>query len=149
MPIYLWFVVLCVFGLFVFRFWPVSVSDISDDPFNTKPPQKPNYYISTDVEGEFAIPAIELQAALEALIAKQSRLIEVSRSDVAGYQASYVVRSFIMGFPDFLSIKIEENSPKASTIKLFSRSKFGYSDLGVNRKRIQGLLFALRQDLGA
>jgi len=149
MPIYLWFVVLCVFGLFVFRFWPVSVSDISDDPFNTKPPQKPNYYISTDVEGEFAIPAIELQTAIEALIAKQPRLKEVSRSDAAGFQATYVVRSFIMGFPDFLSIKIEEDTPTTSTIKLFSRSKFGYSDLGVNRKRIQGLLFALRQDLGA
>lgn len=149
MPIYLYFVVLCLFGLFVFRFWPISVSEISNDPFNTKAPQKPNYYISTDVEGKFAIPAIKLKTAIEAQIAKQPCLKEVLRIDATGFQATYVVRSFIMGFPDFLSIKIEEDTPKTSTIKLFSRSKFGYSDLGVNRKRIQGLLFSLRQDLGA
>jgi uncharacterized protein (DUF1499 family) len=143
MQIFLWIALFFIVAICVFRLWPVSASDISADPFNSNPPQKPNFYISTDAEGEFNVSAPDLLSALQVLIETETRLKLVTDN---GYQATYIERSLVMGFPDILSIKIEEISPTSASIKLFSRSKFGYSDLGVNRKRVQTLLSALRQE---
>jgi hypothetical protein len=54
-------------------------------------------------------------------------------------QAHYVVRSVLCNFPDLVAIQITPDSFPA----LYSRSMYGRSDFGVNRKRLVAWLAAL------
>lgn len=54
-------------------------------------------------------------------------------------QATYITRSKWMGFPDYTTVK-----QNGDVLELWARSRFGKSDLGVNRKRVEGWL----DDLG-
>lgn len=54
---------------------------------------------------------------------------------VAEGRLTYITRSKLVGFPDFTTIEQDGNQ-----IKLYARLRFGRSDLGVNGKRLDGLL---------
>ena len=49
--------------------------------------------------------------------------------------ATYVQRTKLVQFPDYVSVKAVEVDG-GSALHIFSRSRFGYSDRGVNKKRI-------------
>lgn len=51
---------------------------------------------------------------------------------------TYVARSKVIGFPDYVTVKQD-----GDRLKIYSRLRFGRSDLGVNAKRLQGWLNAL------
>lgn len=62
-------------------------------------------------------------------------------------QAQWVARSAIMNFPDIIAggiVPVEGGSG----LYLYSRSLFGYSDLGVNRKRVEAWIAAFKAALG-
>jgi uncharacterized protein (DUF1499 family) len=61
-------------------------------------------------------------------------------------QAQWVVRSAIMNFPDIVVGEIT-GGPAGSGLFLYSRSLFGYSDLGVNHRRVEAWIAALRAAL--
>ncbi|SLN29913.1 hypothetical protein ROJ8625_01334 [Roseivivax jejudonensis] len=50
-------------------------------------------------------------------------------------RATYVTRSKWMGFPDYTTIERKDD-----VIELWARARFGQSDLGVNRDRVEGWL---------
>lgn len=52
---------------------------------------------------------------------------------------TYVQRSMIFGFPDYISVRALEVEGGAALI-IWSRSRYGQSDLGVNKRRIDGWL---------
>ena len=52
---------------------------------------------------------------------------------------TYVQRSMIFGFPDYISVRAVEVEG-GSALVIWSRSRYGRSDLGVNKKRIDGWL---------
>ena len=52
---------------------------------------------------------------------------------------TYVQRTMILGFPDYISVKAVPVEGGSALI-IWSRSRFGHSDLGVNKKRIDGWL---------
>jgi hypothetical protein len=52
---------------------------------------------------------------------------------------TYITRSKWMGFPDFTTVEQAD-----SHIKLYARLRFGRSDLGVNGKRLDGVLESVR-----
>jgi hypothetical protein len=56
---------------------------------------------------------------------------------------TYVQRSFWMGFPDYISVREVDLGNGRSAFAIWSRSRFGYSDLGVNRARVESWLAAL------
>jgi len=62
---------------------------------------------------------------------------------VAQLQAHFVARSALLNFPDLITAQVAEAGPDASTLVLYSRSVYGYSDLGVNRKRLNTWLAAI------
>lgn len=62
-------------------------------------------------------------------------------------QAQWVQRSAIMNFPDIIAGGIVPQG-EGSGLYLFSRSLFGYSDLGVNRKRVEAWIAAFKASLG-
>ena len=48
---------------------------------------------------------------------------------------TYVTRTSVMGYPDYISVKATEVEG-GSALVIYSRSRFGKSDFGVNRERI-------------
>lgn len=64
---------------------------------------------------------------------------KVLAGSVSEGRLTYVTRTRLMGFPDYTTIELVGDQ-----LKLFARSRFGNSDLGVNSKRLQGLIDALQ-----
>lgn len=63
-------------------------------------------------------------------------------------QAQWVERSALVNYPDIIVAEVVA-TPEGTSLFLYSRSLFGYSDLGVNAKRVERWLAALRGALPA
>lgn len=74
-----------------------------------------------------------LDKALRAL--PRTRVLSGS---VGAGRITYVTRSAVFGFPDATTIELSDGQ-----IRMFARLRFGQSDLGVNRQRLERLLDAL------
>ena len=61
-----------------------------------------------------------------------------------GWQFTYVERSRLMGYPDLITVRYFSLEANTSTLALYSRSLYGYSDLGVNQKRIEQWLASFK-----
>ncbi len=46
-----------------------------------------------------------------------------------------VVRTALVGYPDYISARIDGTS-EGTMVRLYSRSRFGHSDLGANKTRV-------------
>ncbi|TNF18817.1 MAG: DUF1499 domain-containing protein [Rhodobacteraceae bacterium] len=73
----------------------------------------------------------ELDAALQAL-PRTTRLA----GSVAEGKVTFVTRSKLMGFPDYTTLSLTGGG---QVLEIFARSRYGRSDLGVNRARVLGL----------
>lgn len=62
-------------------------------------------------------------------------------------QVHYVARSALFNFPDLITVQVREVPPGRSDLIVWSRSVYGRSDLGVNRKRVEAWLAALQTKL--
>lgn len=51
-------------------------------------------------------------------------------------RATYVDRSRVMGFPDYVSVKVSPEG-EGTRLSAYSRLRFGQDDLGVNRARLE------------
>ena len=60
---------------------------------------------------------------------------ELLAGGVGEGRLTYITRSKLIGFPDYTTIE-----QAGDQIKLYARLRFGKSDLGVNAKRLDGLL---------
>jgi uncharacterized protein (DUF1499 family) len=87
-------------------------------------------------------PMVLYQAIRRVAEAQPRTYLHVAYAD--RLQLHYVARSAVFNFPDLIAIQI---LPDSSLI-LFSRSVYGRSDLGVNRKRLRRWLAALDAELG-
>jgi len=94
----------------------------------------------------YDVPAEKLRAAFlkVALEQKRTKLLEE-----AGFQIELVQRSALMRFPDYISVRFLPVSDSQSSLAIYSRSQYGYSDLGVNKKRIDNWLELLEAELSA
>lgn len=57
---------------------------------------------------------------------------------------TFVVRSLVFGFPDYVTTWTDKE-----TIVLYSRLRFGQSDLGVNKKRLEMWIHAAQNTSGS
>jgi uncharacterized protein (DUF1499 family) len=94
----------------------------------------------------FAVPADQLRAAVERVAQSEPRTSLTRRDDAAG-QLEFVQRSRIFRFPDTVTVAVYDSGAGTSTLALYSRAKVGYSDMGVNRARLQRWLDRLRLEL--
>ncbi len=60
-------------------------------------------------------------------------------------QYEYVQKSIVFGFPDYITVEFIAISNYSSTLAIYSRSRYGFYDFGVNKKRVQKLLGQLNQ----
>ena len=103
-------------------------------------PDKPNCVSSQSRDEQHAIAPLRYTGAPEAALARLADIVAtepgatvVARQD--GYlRAQFVSR--IMGFVDDVEFVAD---PAAGVVHVRSASRIGYSDLGVNRKRIEKL----------
>lgn len=94
----------------------------------------------------YDVPAQKLRDAWMSVVADQPRTEQLEADDDAlGYE--FVQRSLIFRFPDFVSVKFLPLGADQSTLAIYSRSKYGHSDLGVNKKRINNWLDLLGAEL--
>ncbi len=88
-------------------------------------------------------------AAWQAVIARQPRTTQTG-ADNATMTFEYVQRSALLRFPDTITVQfLPETNGKATRVLVYSASKIGYSDMGVNRRRVTDWLSALEQELAA
>ncbi|MEQ9143778.1 MAG: DUF1499 domain-containing protein [Parvibaculaceae bacterium] len=73
----------------------------------------------------------------------------VTRKPADDGQREFVQRSALMRFPDTITVEAIDLGDGTSTLAIYSRSALGYSDMGVNRKRIDAWLEKLDAALAA
>jgi len=90
----------------------------------------------------YALPPHALRDAFRRALEGEKRLARVAENEVA-LTARYVQRTALLGFPDTIVVRFVAMGPERSSIAFYSRSKFGYSDLGANKARLERWLAAL------
>jgi uncharacterized protein (DUF1499 family) len=76
--------------------------------------------------------------ALDAIIRATPRTVVLAGSAAEG-QVTYITRSALWGFPDYTTLELRKNG-----VAIVGRSRFGRSDIGVNKARIETWLAALK-----
>ncbi|MCK0167175.1 DUF1499 domain-containing protein [Jannaschia sp. S6380] len=115
------------------------------DPFDGTRTGRSNDYLVAD--GGDRPPAVSPIAPLDLMRRlDKAAMAEPGTERIAGTPddlwVTYVQRSRLMGFPDAISVRAMADGT-GSRMAIFSRSRFGQSDLGVNAARVERWLAAL------
>lgn len=89
----------------------------------------------------WALTPHELFALIDHHALAQPRTIRLAGGPF-DLHATYVARSPIWGFPDYITVKTLP-APGGATLIIWSRARYGSSDLGVNKARVESWLAAL------
>jgi len=89
-------------------------------------------------------PSDLFDAALKSVKA-QARATDI-KSDTATLQIRYTATVPVVGFKDDVDIAVIPQD-EGSAIAIYSRSRVGYSDFGVNKRRVDTLLAAIDAEL--
>lgn len=89
----------------------------------------------------FAMTPGELAQAFDAVALAQPRTKRLAGDPAEGF-VTYVQRTPLIGWPDYVSVRAVDAADGAA-LAIWSRSRFGYGDLGVNRARVEDWLAAL------
>lgn len=148
-------VVLIVVAIIAIRSMGHDAARWHVDPLTAPTPSSPNSYRVGPANGEIDVDAVApiyavdsdtLGMRFDAMVRSRSRTEVVDGSAADGW-VTYVQRSALFGFPDYVSVRFidlpDVDGVEQSTIAIFSRSRLGESDLGVNEKRVNGWLEAL------
>ena len=91
---------------------------------------------------EFPWTAAELARWFRAAAAAEPRVTLVAEA-AGGLKFDLVQRSALFRFPDTISVEVIPLAANRSTLAIYSRSRYGHSDFGVNRRRIERWLARL------
>lgn len=139
--------VLVVAAAIYVRVAPVDAAAWHVDPEEATPPPTPNFILLAGNEAvTIDAPSLSVAGRLQAVAEAEGA--EVIGGAIGEGFVTYMVRSRIMGYPDFISLRLV---PEDDTTRLhiFSRSRYGQSDLGVNTARVQRWLTAARGEGGS
>lgn len=89
----------------------------------------------------YTVPPPRLFEILSAVAAAEPRTFPAA-DDSAHLRAQWVARSRWLNFPDVVAGQVLP-APGGSHLVLYSRSVYGYSDFGANRRRLQAWLAAI------
>ncbi len=103
-----------------------------------------NSFLVRDAGGDvpalrLSAPPAEVAARIDAIALATPRTVRLAGAE--GW-VSYVSRSAVWGFPDVTSLRVAPDGG-GSVVTVFARSRFGDSDFGVNRARVEGWLAQL------
>jgi uncharacterized protein (DUF1499 family) len=158
MKIILICLLLAIVVVVVFLFTPLgerplsalfSVDDFETVDFeNLQVTDKPNQFLMCPLDlckghaasQVFELSVQDLRERWQDVVAAQPRVEVLAEDD---QQIDYVQRSARFRFPDIITVRFISVSASQSTLEIYSRSVYGESDFGVNRKRIESWLSAL------
>ncbi|WP_406644330.1 DUF1499 domain-containing protein [Aliisedimentitalea scapharcae] len=72
-------------------------------------------------------------------IATESPRTKILAGSIGDGMITFVTRTRVVGFPDYTTV--QQDGPH---LKIYARSRFGRSDLGVNRNRVEAWIAALQ-----
>ncbi|MEM1313127.1 MAG: DUF1499 domain-containing protein [Pseudomonadota bacterium] len=148
-----WLIVLLVVAFAGFAVWvrvaPVDAAAEHVDPLTVTRAANPNNVLlgpagtdGADREAAVWMATPEaLMAAFDAAALAAERTERIAGS-VEDLHATYLQRSALMAYPDMVSVKALP-AGEGATLAIYSRSRFGRSDLGVNDKRVSAWLDAI------
>lgn len=94
----------------------------------------------------YDVPSSELRDAVMHVISHQSR-VELAGMNEEKKAFEFVHYSPVLNFKDFISVRVLPHGHSESTIAIYSRSKTGYYDFGVNRDRVERWLEELEGEI--
>jgi len=130
------------------------------DPLTSDNPTTPNWYrmVPADSAVErhaerdahpptFEVSAAELGAAFDA-VATADDDVEVLAGSAGDGFVTYVQRSKLFKFPDYVSVRFIDLPAGGSTLGIFSRARYGQKDFDVNEKRVMRWVDETQRRLG-
>jgi len=138
--------------MFYIRFTPTDAAFWHVDPRAIAKPPKPNNWLIRPVGGDARPPhykgeVSELVAAIEEAAAQMGDMSRVAGSRDSAH-LTYISRTKWMGFPDFTTFRVYSTDEGVSFAAL-SRARFGHSDMGNNRARLEALLAHIDANMAA
>jgi uncharacterized protein (DUF1499 family) len=139
--------ILVVVGLAYVRFARDAASVWHVDPLTVTRGPDPNQYLVRDGDGDIDSPVFDEDAAV---LARRFDGVAMSMPRVTRLEGgpdqlwmTYIQRSKWIGFPDYISVRALPAEPSGAKLVVYSRSRYGRGDLGVNQERITKWLAAL------
>jgi len=134
------------FAMVWIRFSPNPAGEWAMNPMTHGQPGMENGWLIRPEGGDQAAPVYkmtpaELAAKINKVALARPRTRLLAGAPESG-EMTYVTRSRFWGFPDFTSVRVLPSGSGAS-FAAFARARFGRSDLGVNRARLEAWLKAL------
>ncbi|MFK7943937.1 MAG: DUF1499 domain-containing protein [Paracoccaceae bacterium] len=111
-----------------------------DNDYLIAPEGAANAEIDT-VFTEAQVAARDLLFLFDSIASNASRTRPIAGS-VDELHITYLQQSLVFGFPDYVSVKAVE-TPDGAGLVIWSRSRFGFSDMGANKSRVDGWLAAM------
>ena len=122
------------------------------DPLTAEKPSTPNSYrvAPPNLTEELVDRVAPVYLANPTLMAKafddfarsRPKTSRIAGSPEEGWM-TYVQKSEKLNMPDYISVKFIDLTGGRSTVAVFSRSRFGHGDLGVNEARVTSWLSVL------
>jgi uncharacterized protein (DUF1499 family) len=138
------FAIIAVLGLLAYIRLAPSDASWHVDPMTVTAPAKPNHWLVSD-GGD--LPPLMLDLPPDEAAAKLATIaMATPRTELLagqGLHTTWITRSAIMGYPDYTSVIIKPTA-KGSAVAIYARSRFGQSDFGVNRARVESWLKQLQ-----
>ncbi len=94
----------------------------------------------------YDVSVAALKTAWNTMVAQQLRVTLLAAFQ-NGRQERYIQLSRVFHFPDFITVDFISVDEDHSTLAIYSHSKYGHSDLGVNQQRVQTWLRELQSIL--
>ena len=94
----------------------------------------------------FEVHVERLETAWHEIASAEPR-VELADKDDARRLRNYVQRAAIMRYPDIITVQFMPDKGGGSTLAIYSRSVYGYSDFGVNKRRVTNWLAKLQNKL--
>lgn len=140
---------LAVLGLAYIRLAPDDVAQWHVDPQTVKRGEKPNQFLMRDGDGDagspvFVVDANELARTFHEYALSRPRVTRLA-GEPEQLWMTYIQRSKWFGFPDYISVRIVPVDAGRSALAVYSRARYGGSDLGVNQARIAKWVEGLRK----
>jgi len=117
------------------------------DPLSVDPPGYPGAVLMRPgADGRdsprFAMDADALMAAFDR-VARAAPRVSVLAGSVADRHVTYIARSALFGFPDYISVRALPADDGGARLAVYARLRFGYDDFGVNADRLDRWLARL------
>ena len=90
----------------------------------------------------FAESALVMAEAWDQFVLNQPQTIRISGLPNDLFM-TYVQRTKTLKVPDYISVRFIPLGETSSTVAIYSRSRYGYGDLGVNKQRVERWLASL------